>query len=138
MEYSDLLILGQLVATSIGMVLYSMWPAKRGRRDHVLRRMAGKRSEQELNILKATKSSNAAQRMLERVAPIAMRPVMPKNEEGMSTLREKLRQRGLPPGIRDQILPCEQDDHRLACGGRRRRLCLGQGLRHPAHDGNHR
>lgn len=94
MEYQDILILAGLATASIVMVLYSMWPARQEQRDHVLRRMAGKRAEGELNVLKKGTNDSTAHKMLQKVAPIAMRPVMPKNEEEMSTLREKLANAG--------------------------------------------
>jgi tight adherence protein C len=94
MEYSDIIILGALVACSIAMILYSMWPAKKEQRDHVLRRMAGKRAEAEMALKKNAKGGGTAQKMLDKFAPIAMRPVMPKSDAEMTTLREKLANAG--------------------------------------------
>ncbi len=94
MEYRDMIILAVLAASSVAMIFYSMWPAKQEERDHVLRRMSGKRAEAELQIVKNARNTSTARKMLEKVAPIAMRPVMPKSDEAMSTLREKLANAG--------------------------------------------
>lgn len=90
---NEMILLGVLVAASVGMIIYALWPAKKEKEDHVLRRMAGRRSTPEQGIVKHGGSSTARQ-VLEKVAPIAMKPVMPKSAEEMSTLREKLANAG--------------------------------------------
>jgi mannitol-specific phosphotransferase system IIBC component len=89
----DMIILAVLVAASVGMIIYSLLPARKQEEEHVLRRMAGRRATDEQPLAKSA-SRSAAKQMLEKVAPIAMRPVMPKSAEEMSTLREKLANAG--------------------------------------------
>lgn len=93
---SELILIGVLVAASIGLILYSLWPAQPEERKHVMRRMAGQRREGEQPLVPGkAPSTSAAKQMLDKVAPYAVRPVMPKSDEEMSTLREKLSQAGL-------------------------------------------
>lgn len=93
---NDTILLSVLVAASIGLILYALWPAQPEERKQVLRRMAGQRRDSIDPVTgKATAGSNsAARQVLDRVAPLAMKPVMPKSDAEMSTLREKLSQAG--------------------------------------------
>ncbi|GMU20434.1 MAG: hypothetical protein AMXMBFR13_05310 [Phycisphaerae bacterium] len=88
---NEMIILGGLVLVSIGLIVYSLWPKAQKEEEQVLRRMAGRRQQQEPE---TADRRSAARQMLERVAPLAMKPVMPKSDEEMSTLREKLSQAG--------------------------------------------
>jgi len=90
---NEILILGVLVCASVAMVFYSLWPNRRQEEeDEVLRRIAGKRHNTQTPA--GGGAGSAARQMLEKVAPIAMKPVMPASEEEMSTLRGKLAQAG--------------------------------------------
>lgn len=89
---NEMLILGGLVTASVVMVMLSLWPRRSQEEDDVMRRMSGRRQNRDAGPAAGGKS--AARQVLERVAPIAMRPVMPKSAEEMSTLREKLAQAG--------------------------------------------
>lgn len=94
---NEMVILGILVAISIALVLYSLLPSRREDEEHVLRRMAGKRvqgGEPGAPGGDGPTSFSAARQMLEKVAPYAMKPVMPKSDAEMSTLRERLSQAG--------------------------------------------
>lgn len=91
---SEMMILGILVVVSVSMLIYALLPANKELRDHVIRRMAGKRSDPEQTLIKGQAKSSAATKMLERVAPLAMKPVMPRSDAEMSTLREKLANAG--------------------------------------------
>jgi len=93
---NEMIMLGVLVAISIGLVIYSLWPTKPDERKQVLRRMAGQRQDGEKPVVAGRGSAppSAARQVLDKVAPYAIRPVMPKSDEAMSTLREKLAQAG--------------------------------------------
>ncbi len=94
---TQMIILGVLVVVSVGMIIYSFMPNKKDEEEeHVLRRMAGKRAQpgEGASLKQDKKSSSAARQMLEKVAPYAMKPVMPKSDEEMSSLRQKLSQAG--------------------------------------------
>ena len=86
-------ILLVLIVISAALVIYSLWPNNKDEQEKLLRRMAGKATDKESHLLKNAKGS-AARQVMEKVAPLAMRPVMPKNDAEMSTLREKLAQAG--------------------------------------------
>lgn len=91
----EMLILGVLVCASIAMIAYSLWPARRQEEDDVLRRLSGKRMRPDgQGGIANPETKSAARQVLEKVAPIAMKPVMPRSDEEMSTLREKLAQAG--------------------------------------------
>jgi tight adherence protein C len=91
----DMLILGVLVCASIAMIAYSLWPARRQEEDDVLRRLSGKRMRPDgQGGIANPEAKSAARQVLEKVAPFAMKPVMPRSDEEMSTLREKLAQAG--------------------------------------------
>ncbi len=91
---NELVILGVMVAVSVAMIIYSLMPRRGEKREHILRRMSGARALQEQPLVKGGAKSSAARQVLDKVAPIAMRPVMPKSDEEMSTLREKLANAG--------------------------------------------
>jgi tight adherence protein C len=92
---NEMMLLSALVAGSIGLIVYSLWPAQPEERKQVLRRMSGQRRDGEQPLAgKSGASSSTARQMLDRVAPYAIKPVMPKSDEEMSTLREKLAQGG--------------------------------------------
>ncbi len=91
---NETMILGILVAASLGMIIYALLPDTKEKRDHILRRMTGKRIRPEHSLVKDQGKGGTARQMLERVAPLAMRPVMPKSAAEMSTLREKLANAG--------------------------------------------
>jgi tight adherence protein C len=89
---NEMIILSALVFGSILLMVYAFWPKKHEEEEQqVLRRMAGRRQAQDGS---GPDAKSAARQMLEKVAPIAMKPVMPKSDEEMSTLREKLSQAG--------------------------------------------
>ncbi|HOB75033.1 MAG TPA: type II secretion system F family protein [Phycisphaerae bacterium] len=90
---NEIFILGVLVCASVAMIIYSLWPTRRQEEEEVLRRIAGKRQNAEPAGAMGDPRS-AARQVLEKVTPIAMKPVMPASEEEMSTLREKLAQAG--------------------------------------------
>jgi len=92
---NEALILGGLVVVSAIMILYSLMPAKKDDREKILRRMSGRRSDNDATRgpIKSQKGSTA-QQMMEKVAPLAMKPVMPKSDEDMTTLRQRMAQAG--------------------------------------------
>lgn len=92
---NELAILSVLLAASLGLVIYSLWPSKPDERKQILRRMSGQRSGSEQGAASVNSAtSSAARQMFDKVAPYAIKPVMPKSDAEMSTLREKLSQAG--------------------------------------------
>lgn len=92
---TELALIGVMSVLSVVMIVYSLMPNRKEQDEHLRRRITGATvGDQEADIRKAAKES-AAQRMLEKVAPFAMKPVMPKSEQEMTTLRVKLANAGI-------------------------------------------
>ncbi|HPD28701.1 MAG TPA: type II secretion system F family protein [Phycisphaerae bacterium] len=93
---SEMVLFGILIVASVGLIVYSLWPAKKAESDHIRRRMAGRRLDKAEALLTVApkRERSAAKEMIEKVAPIAMRPVMPASEEEMNKLRSRLSQAG--------------------------------------------
>jgi len=86
----DLIVVGVLVVLSIAGVLYSLLSGRGDEEDVVKRRLAGRTAVGETEALRKEAQSSVAQRMMDRVAPMAMKPVMPKSDKEMTGLRTKL------------------------------------------------
>lgn len=91
---NPLVIIGLLVLVSAALIVYSLWPKGGMNKDALKRRMAGKRGlDEQIDIQKIAKES-AAHKVLRKVAPLAMKPVMPRSESDVSMLRVKLSNAG--------------------------------------------
>lgn len=87
-------LIGVLIIISAALIAYALWPKRQVDENVLKRRLIGRRKmDEQLDIQKKAKESTA-QKMLERVAPIAMRPVMPKDDSEFSMLRVKLSNAG--------------------------------------------
>ncbi len=84
-----------LVVASIVLIVYSFWPKRADEEGAIKRRMAGRRSQNNLSDLRKQAKESVAKRVLETVAPIAIYPSMKKDAEQMSRLRMKLACAGL-------------------------------------------
>ena len=91
---NDTMLIGVLVAASVGFIIYALWPRQPDERKQILRRMSGQKGGGPSDVGPEAGRSSAARQMLDRVAPYAIRPVMPKSDAAMSTLRAKLAQAG--------------------------------------------
>jgi len=94
---NETVILGVLIVISLGAIIYSLMPARNEDKERVRRRLAGGKTStfKGSSLLAANKEKKStAKQMLEKVAPYAMKPVMPKSDEEMTTLRAKLAQGG--------------------------------------------
>jgi tight adherence protein C len=93
---TQVILIGVMVVLSVAMIIYSLLPNRRDREEKLLRRMSGRRvGDEESSSLRQQAKPSAAEKVLRKVAPIAVKPVMPKSEEEMSTLRVKLSNAGL-------------------------------------------
>ncbi|NLX14000.1 MAG: type II secretion system F family protein [Phycisphaerales bacterium] len=93
---NEMILLGIMVAISIGMIAYALMPRKsEEEHERLLRRMSGRRAHQDAEAGPGSPRVSTARQVLEHVAPYAMKPVMPKSAEEMSNLRERLAQAGL-------------------------------------------
>ncbi|MCP4589893.1 MAG: type II secretion system F family protein [bacterium] len=85
-----------LAVVSFTLVVYSLWPSrKEEEQEAIRRRMSDRRATpDDLEDLRRKAKDSVAKKMMKKVAPIAVRPVMPKNAEEMSKLRIKLSNAG--------------------------------------------
>jgi len=90
----DLYVLGGLIVISISLILYAIWPKGDDKTDAIKRRMRGKSAIDNLSILRKQAKESVAKRVMDKVAPLAVRPVMMNNAENMSKLRMKLASAG--------------------------------------------
>ena len=87
-------LLAIMVVISIALVIYAVWPKPNEDADAIKRRMTGRKASGEVDA-HATARESVAKRMMQTVAPIAVRSSMTQNADEMSKLRIKLAQAGL-------------------------------------------
>jgi tight adherence protein C len=87
---TELILLLVMAVAAVGMVIYSMMPRKEDQQSTLARRMTGKSAEEDGRLIQERARESVASKMMQRVAPLAMRPVMPKSSAEMSRLRLKL------------------------------------------------
>lgn len=90
----QLVLIGMLVICSLGLLIYALWPKRDVNKDALKRRMTGKPSVDARPDIQKQAKESTAKKMLERVAPLAVKPVMPKDQSQMSMLRVKLSNAG--------------------------------------------
>lgn len=90
----SLFLLAGMVLASFGLVTYALWPQKQTEEDTVKRRVAGRSRAADLGEIRKRARESVTRRVVTNLAPLAMRPVMPKNQEEMSKLRIKLASAG--------------------------------------------
>ncbi len=84
-----------LIMVSVGLIIYALMPrGSEEETEHVLRRMSGRRGSDENGPIGEVARTSAARAVFDKVAPYAIKPVMPRSDEEMTTLREKLAQAG--------------------------------------------
>lgn len=83
-----------LLAFALGLMAYSLIPRKGEDRDALKRRLAGRRSVDEVAEIKAAARAKATQNIMKRATPMLSRLVMPASEEEMTQLRMKLASAG--------------------------------------------
>lgn len=94
-DVEPMYLIGMVVA-SVGLMVYGFMPKRADEKEAMLRRMSGrKNTDVKREAAAAAKpQESVVRRFLESVAPIAIKPVMPKNDEEMSNLRVKLANAG--------------------------------------------
>ena len=88
-------VISALLLMSIVLIVYAFWPAKGDDDNAIRRRMAGRRSLNNITDLRKKAKESVAKRVLKTVAPIAVHPAMKNDAEQMSRLRMKLACAGL-------------------------------------------
>jgi tight adherence protein C len=91
---NEMMILGVLIAISAGLITWSLWPTKKDGQDVIRRRMKGKGAHDDVIARRLASKQSLTKAMLKKVAPIAVRPVMPASAEEMTRLRKKLASAG--------------------------------------------
>lgn len=90
---STYMILGVLAIVSILLVIYALWPSGGEEDAAIKRRMAGRRTQGNLGEIRKHAKESMARRVVDSVAPIAVRPAQ-QDAEQMSKLRQKLANAG--------------------------------------------
>lgn len=85
-----LYVLGGLIVVSIGLVIYALWPKQQDDHDAIKRRMTGRRAQSNVSDIRRRAKESVAKRVINTVAPIAVRPMHKQDAEQMSRLRIKL------------------------------------------------
>ncbi len=124
---TEILVFGGTVLASLMLLLYALWPKGREDQDHVLRRMAGRRAGEDKAIAGQPRSNSAAKQMLEKVAPYAIKPIMPKSEEEITSLRKKLSQAGFRHESASRYFLASKTIIAIALGGGALMLGVGAG-----------
>lgn len=91
---NSLPLMAGMVIVSIALVVYAMWPKSNEDADAIKRRMSGRKAQGDVDVRQIARES-VAKRMMQSVAPIAVRPSMTQDVEEMSKLRIKLAQAGI-------------------------------------------
>lgn len=90
----ELPLLVIMIVVSAGMIGYSLLSSRSKDQDAVMRRMSGKRAVDDLDQARRQAKKSAAAKMMERIAPLAVKPVMPRSDEEMTMLKVKLANAG--------------------------------------------
>ena len=96
----EFLLLGLMLAASVGLIAYSMMPGNKQRDTQILRRVAGRQGdgkdkEKDASPLRTAQKTSAAENLVKMAAPFLSKPVMPKSQKDQSTLRIKLARAGI-------------------------------------------
>lgn len=81
---------GFMVVISVALIIYSFWPNKGSDADTIKRRMTGRKAQDSVAGIRKQAKVSVAQKIVQTVAPMAMRPVMMNNPEEVSKLRMRL------------------------------------------------
>lgn len=91
----SLYALGIMLVFSLVLIIYALWPKSQDEGDVIKRRMVGRRAQDSVSELRKQAKESVAKRVMNTVAPIAVKPVMMTNPEEMSKLRMKLSSAGI-------------------------------------------
>ncbi len=84
-----------LAVISVALVVYALMPSGKDEEDRVKRRLTGRKQGDPIADLRKQAQESVAQKVMTKMAPIAVKPVMPKNSAEMSKLRQKLCSAGM-------------------------------------------
>ena len=89
-----LYLVGFMLACAIALIVYAFWPKQAEEEEAIKRRMTGKSAQGNVARVRQQAKESVAKRVIDKVAPIAVKPVMITNAEEMSKLRVKLTNAG--------------------------------------------
>ena len=92
---SYIYLLGGMAVLSIALLLYSFWPQGDSDEEALKRRMTGRRAQSSVHDLRQQAKESVAKRVMDTVAPMAIRAATKNDPEQMSKLRMKLSSAGL-------------------------------------------
>ena len=84
------IMLAGLSMFSLALIIYALMPRKSDEREPVRRRMTRSKGGSDVEALRRQARDSVAAKMVDKVAPIAVKPVMPQSDAEMSKLRVKL------------------------------------------------
>jgi len=90
----DLILIVLMLVVSAALIAYSLLPNRQEERKTVIRRMSGRVAAGQQADPARERRASAATKVMQKVAPYAVKPVMPKSDEEMSVLRIKLANAG--------------------------------------------
>lgn len=83
-------LVGIMVVVAVVLITYSFWPSASSEADVLKRRMSGRSAQEKVADVRKRAKDSVAKRVVQTIAPLAVRPVMITNPEEMSKLRMKL------------------------------------------------
>jgi len=87
-------LIGGMLVVSIALIMYSLWPKEDEQGDAIKRRMAGRKAKSEMPSARQKAKESVAKRVMDTVAPMAVRPATKQDAEGMSRIHMKLANAG--------------------------------------------
>jgi tight adherence protein C len=91
----NIFVIAPLIGLSLALIAYAMWPRGHKADEAVKRRMRGGALRGGVIDSRRQSRESVAHRVMKRVAPVAVRPVMMKNPEDVSKLRLRLANAGM-------------------------------------------
>ena len=89
-----LYLVGLMLILAMTLVVYALWPKGADESDTIKKRMTGRSAQGNVARVRQQAKESVAKRVIDKVAPIAVRPVMVTSAEEMSKLRVKLTNAG--------------------------------------------
>jgi len=83
-------LVGIMVVVSVVLIVYALWPTTSQDADAIKRRITGRTAKDSVAAVRQKAKESVAKRVMQTVAPLAVRPIMLTNPEEMSKLRMKL------------------------------------------------
>lgn len=123
----ELYLIAALIILSVVMIAASFWPNRKEEEDTVMRRMSGKKKFDTDAVPGKKQQESSAAKLMQKVAPFAMRPALPKSDQEMSMLRVKLANAGFRKESASTIFLASKSVLAIGLGGLVLTFMLGTG-----------